>query len=123
MIGAPEIDGNIVFGVDAWQCSVCESAHQNMVDATKCCARTKASAITSSAVDVAADRARIKVLEDALRRLVECAEGLIIETGVCCCGDYVEGHSYLSGHSPVDAGSYYWSKAVAGAHTALGPKP
>jgi hypothetical protein len=57
-----------------------------------------------------------QVLDDSLDEVLEMRQTLLkvkeyiktntIETGVCCCGDYVKDHNGYEGHSPVDT-SYY----------------
>jgi len=36
-------------------------------------------------------------------------ENCIVESGVCCCGDSIEGHAepLVCGHMPCDSGAYY----------------
>lgn len=44
---------------------------------------------------------------------------LPIETGVCCCGSPMEGHSFYDGHQPRDEGEYYVTKAILDAEKFL----
>ncbi len=43
---------------------------------------------------------------------VSLAENANIESGICCCGDNMEGHAnpMSCGHSPTDSGAYYCEK-------------
>jgi hypothetical protein len=43
-----------------------------------------------------------------------------MESGVCCCGDPIEGHGYDSGHSPVDAVQYSAMQLESEIRAALG---
>ena len=47
--------------------------------------------------------------------------GINTSLGYCCCGDQIEGHpsAYTAGHSPVDAGDYAASQAIAAARAAI----
>ena len=61
--------------------------------------------------DEAADRiealsAEVERLREMLRLVDEWLKFAPLESGVCCCGDPIEGHGYYSGHSPVDAVQY-----------------
>lgn len=48
-------------------------------------------------------------LLDLLRNVDKWLKYAPIGDNVCCCADPIEGHSYLSGHSPVDAA---WHSAM-----------
>jgi len=41
------------------------------------------------------------------------------ETGTCCCGSPMEGHSIADNHSPVDEGSYFIGNAIRDALSAI----
>lgn len=44
---------------------------------------------------------------------------LSIETGTCCCGSPMEGHSVYDNHSPRDEGEYFITSAIESAEKAL----
>ena len=52
---------------------------------------------------------RVRAAAPELLKVVEGVIGLLgncsVESGVCCCGDSMEGHSTVCGHSPVDSGA------------------
>lgn len=60
---------------------------------------------------------------DRYRDLLVSARSLInqgsFETGVCCCGDQVDRHTFGDGHSPVDEGWYAASQALEKIDAAL----
>ena len=68
-------------------------------------------AAQAAAAVIAADRAglvaRVAELEKLARTVRDFLLTAPLESGVCCCGDPVEGHGYGSGHSPVDDLAYY----------------
>lgn len=53
-----------------------------------------------------------KELLAALKATLASLERADTSEGVCCCGDSIESHNILSGHSPVDMGDYYAGKAM-----------
>lgn len=76
---------------------------------------------------IAASRLKIlsreQRLNDALRTLIDqmktLAQHANIETGVCCCGSEMEGHSVYDGHGPRDEGEYYFTSCITAAEEAL----
>ena len=69
----------------------------------------------------AASRQEVERLREALEGVATFLETAPLESGVCCCGDPIEGHGYHSGHSPVDQASYtamLWAKDIRAALTA-----
>jgi hypothetical protein len=42
-----------------------------------------------------------------------------METGVCCCGSEMNGHSVYDGHQPRDEGEYFITKLIMDAEEAL----
>ena len=77
----------------------------------------KAGATTARAEAEAKD-AEIARLREALEGVATFLETAPLESGVCCCGDPIEGHGYHSGHSPVDQASYtamLWAKDIRAA--------
>ena len=66
-------------------------------------------------------RAKLAVAVEAIEACVASLERADTTEGVCCCGDSMEQHSdpMSCGHSPVDMGNYYASKAIEAARAAL----
>lgn len=54
---------------------------------------------------------------------LELANGMLeradCSTGYCCCGSLVDGHTIGDGHSPVDEGEYFQSKAIRKSQEAI----
>lgn len=46
-------------------------------------------------------------LETALRKAINFLRSAPLASGLCCCGNPIEGHGYTDGHSPVDAAQYH----------------
>jgi hypothetical protein len=71
---------------------------------------TDAADRANAAAVIEQDRAELVAEIERLRKLLLNAADWLkdapIESGICCCGDPIEGHSYYSGHSPVDAVQY-----------------
>lgn len=86
-------------------------------------------ALSTQATALATARAEAEALRSEVERLRALLDGVAsfldvapLGSGVCCCGDPIEGHSYYSGHSPVDQASYtagLWAKDI---RTALGER-
>lgn len=53
-------------------------------------------------------------LETWITNTMQSLEGFPVSSGVCMCGDAMEGHSNPmdSGHTPVDSGDYYLSELI-----------
>lgn len=47
------------------------------------------------------------------------AQHLPINTGVCCCGSPMEGHTFYDGHQPRDEGEYFITRTIMDAEEAL----
>lgn len=79
----------------------------------------------SAASPVQPSRAGEGELRKAFADFVDAIERAPIswETGVCCCGNLVEGHGFGDGHSPVDEGVYFISGAIKDAKAALRTNP
>lgn len=58
-------------------------------------------------------------LREVLERVRDFLEAAPFESGVCCCGSPVDGHSYGDGHSPVDELQYAVSKQIEAIDAAL----
>lgn len=58
--------------------------------------------------------------ETLLDQVKTMAQQLPIETGVCCCGSPMEGHTFYDGHQPRDEGEYFVTQAIMDAEKALG---
>lgn len=56
--------------------------------------------------------AMLKAAADALESAKETLLHVNAESGYCCCGDPVDGHTIGSGHSPVDADQYAVQQTV-----------
>ncbi len=54
----------------------------------------------------------MKLALDALELANGMLERADCSTGYCCCGSLVDGHTIGDGHSPVDEGEYFQSKAI-----------
>ena len=52
---------------------------------------------------------QIKTMKETLLSAKQFIENNVVDTGVCCCGDEIENHSW-SNHSPVDSG--FWSSKL-----------
>ncbi len=59
-------------------------------------------------------RAAFQALIDQVKRAP-----VVWETGVCCCGDPMEGHSIWDNHSPRDEGEYFYTTIIQDAERAL----
>jgi hypothetical protein len=64
-------------------------------------------------------------LRTLLNRWVGVVEQCSVTTGVCCCGEPMEGHSdpMFCGHSPVDMGAYHAGLLLEETRAALGEVP
>lgn len=64
---------------------------------------------------------RIQELESAIQGSVEFLTHAPLETGICCCGDSMNGHGNPMdcGHSPVDSGAYAISAHIEGLRQVL----
>ncbi len=71
--------------------------------------------------ELAAEKAKVARLVEALKACVSSLERADTAEGVCCCGDNMESHGapMNCGHSPVDMGDYYASKALEAASAAI----
>lgn len=71
--------------------------------------------------ELAKEKAKGARLVRALEACVSSLERADTAEGVCCCGDSMEGHGapMNCGHSPVDMGDYYASKALEASSAAL----
>lgn len=60
-------------------------------------------------------------LLEALQEILAMLERENCSTGYCCCGDSMTSHqaAYSCGHTPVDEGDYYQSKAIEAARAAI----
>jgi hypothetical protein len=58
-------------------------------------------------------------LYSELERAVRFLRAAPLESGVCCCGNPIEGHGYSDGHSPVDELQYHSSGLVESLEAAL----
>jgi hypothetical protein len=63
-------------------------------------------------------------MREALENFVSGIERAPIswETGVCCCGNSVDGHGFGDGHSPVDEGVHFVTSLITEARSALSTK-
>lgn len=68
---------------------------------------------------LSAENERLRVMSLRIADWLRCAP---MESGVCCCGDPIEGHGYDSGHSPVDAVQYSAMQLESEIRAALGEK-
>ena len=66
---------------------------------------------------LSAENERLRVMSLRIADWLRCAP---MESGVCCCGDPIEGHGYDSGHSPVDAVQYSAMQLESEIRAALG---
>lgn len=58
-------------------------------------------------------------LVEALNACLNFLDSAPLESGICCCGDPIEGHGYHSGHSPVDDLQYHAAQIAELARAAL----
>lgn len=58
--------------------------------------------------------AEIAQLRQVIQHTIAMLDNADLESGVCCCGDSMQGHSdpMACGHSPVDSGAYYVEQHV-----------
>lgn len=73
--------------------------------------------LTLRVAELKAENERLRVV---LLRIADWLRYAPMESGVCCCGDHIEGHGYDSGHSPVDAVQYSAMQLESEIRAALG---
>lgn len=73
-----------------------------------------------AAADLIETQAReIERLRGLLLKAADWLKVAPIESGICCCGDPIDGHDYYNGHSPVDAVQYSAMELHKEIHAAL----
>lgn len=68
-------------------------------------------------------KAHQEALVGALTNATTALQVANFTTGTCCCGDNMDGHSYTSGHSPVDEGDHYQNRLLENCQGALERMP